>query len=155
MIQRIQSVYLFLITLLSLLFFNGNYLNFIDRSGSAMIVNFTGIIKSTEGSGFELISTVWPLIVIFVLISVVSFITIFLFKKRDIQLLFSKILIGLISASILVSVFYSYQVTSKYSAMFIPGVKMIVPVILLLLSVLAFRGIRRDDNLVKSYDRLR
>jgi len=155
MIQRIQSVYLFLITMLSLLFFNGSYLNFIDRSGSAMIVNFTGIIKSTDGSGFELISTVWPLTVIFVLISVVSFITIFLFKKRFIQLLFSKILIWLTGVSMLVSVFYLYLVTSKYGTMFIPGVKMIVPVILLLLSVLAFRGIRKDDNLVKSYDRLR
>jgi hypothetical protein len=120
-----------------------------------MKITFTGVLKGTGVQGFELVNMVLPLSILFVLIPVISFITIFLFKKRDIQFLFLKILIGLIGALILMSVFYIYQVTSKYGIMFIPGIKMILPAFLLLLSVLAFRGIRKDDNLVKSYDRLR
>ena len=155
MIQRIQSLYLLLTTLLSLLFLNGSFLSFINKTGSVIKITFTGIVKSTEGQGFELIGRVLPLAIIVILVVVLSLVTIFLFKNRHIQILLSKVLIGLILGLILVSGYYSYVIISKYDGEIIPGMKMALPLLLLIFSILAFRGIRKDDQLVKSNDRLR
>ena len=69
--------------------------------------------------------------------------------------MFATIEIILSVVLILVSVYYSYIVISRYNTSIVAGFKMAVPVVILILSVLAYRGIRKDDNLVKSYDRLR
>ena len=44
---------------------------------------------------------------------------------------------------------------TKFEATITPGFKMILPLVMLILSVLVYRGIKKDDHLVKSYDRLR
>jgi Domain of unknown function (DUF4293) len=155
MIQRIQSLYLLLTTLLSLLFLNGSFLSFINKTGTVIKITFTSMVKSSEGQGIELINKLLPLSIIILLIPVLSLVTIFVFKKRNIQLLLSKILIGLVTGLILVSGYYSYIIITDYSGEIVPGVKMALPLIMLILSILAFRGIRKDDRLVKSYDRLR
>lgn len=142
-------------TLLSLLFLNGSFLNFIDKTGAVIKITFGSIVKSIEGQGIELVDKLLPLSLILILIPILSLVTIFFFKRRTIQLWLSKILIGLISVLILVSVFYSYLIITKYGGEIIPGIKMVLPLLLLVFSILALRGIRKDDQLVKSYDRLR
>ena len=155
MIQRIQSLYLFLTTLLALLFLNGSILSFINKSGSFIKVTFTGIEKFTEGQGSELIEKLLPLSIVLILITVVSLVTIFYFKKRAVQIWLSGILIGLVSFLILACGHSSYMIMKKYSAEIVPGVKMALPFLMLIFSILAYRGIKKDDQLVKSYDRLR
>jgi hypothetical protein len=155
MIQRIQSIYLALTALLSLTILKGDFLNFIDKSGTLFKITFNGIVRDTGGKGSEIIEKLLPLSVIIVLIPVISLVTIFLYKKRNIQLLFTLILIIIISGLIVISSLYSLSIISKYGVEFKPGIKMIVPVIMLILSILAYRGIMKDDLLVKSYDRLR
>jgi hypothetical protein len=155
MIQRIQSVHLFMTTILSLLFLNGSFLSFINKTGDVFKIGFTGIIRSTPGMPPEIIGRALPLIIIVILVTGLSLITIFLFKKRAIQLILSRLLICLISGLILISLYYSYSVISKQDATFVPGIKTALPVLQLIFSILAFRGIKKDDQLVKSYDRLR
>jgi hypothetical protein len=155
MIQRIQSVYLGLTTLLSLLFLKGGIINFADKSGSVIKVTFTGLLHNTNGQSIEHIDKLLPLSVLIILIPAVSLIAIFCFKNRKVQLLLALSVIILIAGFIVVSGFYSLQVISKYGAMITPGIKIILPLLILILSVLAYRGIRKDDQLVKSYDRLR
>jgi hypothetical protein len=155
MIQRIQSLYLFMTTILSLLFLNGSFLSFINKTGDVFKIGFTGIVRSTPGQSPEIIGRALPLIIIIMLVTCLSVITIFLFKKRAIQLILSRILICLISGLILISLYYSYSVISKQDATFVPGIKTVLPVLQLIFSILAFRGIKKDDQLVKSYDRLR
>ena len=155
MIQRIQSVYLFLTTILSVLFLNGSFLSFINKTGVVYKIGFTDIVSITQGQTPETIGKVLPLTIIIILIAALSIITIFLYKKRDIQLLLSGVLTGLVVGLMFISCYYSYIIISKYDASFEPGIKMTLPVLQLILSVLAFRGIKKDDQLVKSYDRLR
>jgi hypothetical protein len=155
MIQRIQSLYLFLTTIVSILFLKGSFLSFINKTGSVIKITLTNIVRSTGGEGYETIEKVLPLTIILILVALVSLITIFFFKNRTIQLWLSKIIIGLVSAFILISCYYSYIIISEYEGKILPGIKSALPFLLLLLSVLAYRGIRKDDNLVKSYDRLR
>ena len=155
MIQRIQSVYLFLTTLLSLLFLRGSFLSFADKSGSVIKFTLTGIYKITGEQSSELIKTVLPISFIIILIPVICLVTIFLFKKRKIQKLLAIILIILVTGFIIALVFYSWFVISEYKTGIVPGIRMAIPALMLVSSVLTYRGIKKDDNLIKSYDRLR
>lgn len=155
MIQRIQSLYLSLTTILSLLFLNGSFLSFINKSGSVIKVTFTGIIRDSGGQGLELTQKIWPLSVLIILIPVLSFVTIFLYKNRKIQLWLGLSVIILIIGFISLSIFYSWSVINDSVAEIVPGYKMAIPLVMLIFAVLAYRGIKKDDHLIKSYDRLR
>ena len=120
MIQRIQSLYLLLLTTF-------------------------GVILFFTGENLTLTISVFTII-----ISALSLFTIFLFSKRKIQMMLTKVLITLIILFIC---------AICYSALTIFGVgswiNVIIPALQLLLAILAFLGMKQDDNLVKSYDRLR
>jgi Domain of unknown function (DUF4293) len=155
MIQRIQSLYLSLTILLSLLFLKGSILNFIDKSESVIKITFRWIIRDTGVQGFELIEKILPLSIIIILIPALSLLTILFFKNRKIQLWLALSGIFLAAGLILISSYYIYIVCTKYSTEIIPGFKMVLPVLILIFAILAYRGIRKDDRLIKSYDRLR
>lgn len=155
MIQRIQSLYLLLTTLLSLLFLKGSFLNFVDKTGSVIKVTFNGIVRDTGGQGFELIEKLLPISAFIILIPVFSLVTIFIFKNRKIQLWLASSEIILIVGFIFVSIFYSWFIITEYGAEIVPGFKMVIPLLMLVFAVLAYRGIRKDDRLIKSNDRLR
>jgi hypothetical protein len=155
MIQRIQSLYLLLTTLLSVLFLNGSVLCFVDKTGSSIKVNFTELTKSSGGQVPEVIEKLLPLSLIILLIAVISIVIIFLYKNRNIQLRLTFSLILLNVLLIIAFIHVSIRIISKFDAQLVPGIKMILPVLMLLFSILAYRGIKKDDRLVKSYDRLR
>lgn len=150
MIQRLQSIFLLLTTLLSLLLLKSGFITFSDVSGTVNNFTITGI----SGFSDSLLKTL-PVTLLIIIIPIVSLITIFLFKNRQVQLILCKLLLVLVSAFIILLVFYSYKVISNYNAELIPGIRMAVPVIQLILVFMAYRGIKKDDDLVKSYDRLR
>lgn len=155
MIQRIQSVYLFLITLLTSFLFTGSIINFISKSGSVIKLTFTSIVRSTESQGLEVIEKLLPLSVLIILIPILSLIAIFIFKNRKLQSRLVQVLIILCSLMVIAIIHGSIITESKFQAVLTPGIKMTLPLIILILSVLAYTGIKKDDRLVKSYDRLR
>jgi glucan phosphoethanolaminetransferase (alkaline phosphatase superfamily) len=150
MIQRIQSLYLLLTTLLPLLFLKGEILSFSDQSGSEINVTLSGIYRSSE-----LVGSSWAVTVVIVIIAIFSAVIIGLFKKRELQLKLSGILVSLVLAFVVVLAIYAYSLSVKYNAEIKPVFTMAVPVLQLIFSYLAYRGIKKDDDLVKSYDRLR
>jgi glucan phosphoethanolaminetransferase (alkaline phosphatase superfamily) len=155
MIQRIQSLYLSLTIILSFLFLNGSFLNFIDPTGSMIKITFTQIIRETSTADPELLAKIFPLPLLIIVISALSFIIIILFKNRNLQMWLVKFLIVLVIVLIIISGVYANNIITKYDSHIIPGFKMVIPILQLIFSVLAYRGIKKDDNLVKSYDRLR
>jgi hypothetical protein len=44
---------------------------------------------------------------------------------------------------------------TKHSTEIVPGIKMALPFLMLISMILAYKGIKKDDDLVKGYDRLR
>jgi hypothetical protein len=155
MIQRIQSAYLSLTILLSLLFLKGSFLTFIDSSGSVLLLTMKGLFRSANGSGSELIEKMLPLSALMILIPLLALATILMYKNRKIQLLLALIGIVLSSGLILASIYYSYIICIRYNTSFSPELKTVIPILILIFNFLAYRGIRKDDRLVKSYDRLR
>ena len=155
MIQRIQSIYFSLITLLSLVFIPGSFLNFANSTGAVIKITFNGIVRDRIGQSQELVEKLLPLSVLIILIPVVSLIAIFIFKNRKLQLRFSLFLVIIAAVFLIASIHVSFRIVSKFDVRLIPGFKMILPLVILVLSILAYRGIKKDDQLVKSYDRLR
>ena len=155
MIQRIQTLYFSLIALIALLFFNGSFMEFAGKTGAVIKVTYNAIYRSNAGQNPEMVEKLLPLTLIIILIPLISLITIFIFKNRKIQLNLSLLMIVVASLFLIALIHISFSVISKYDMSITPGFKMILPVIILILSILAYRGIKKDDRLVKSYDRLR
>ncbi|MDQ1296032.1 MAG: hypothetical protein QG611_10 [Bacteroidota bacterium] len=155
MIQRIQSLYLFLTTIVSGLFLKGSFLSFINSSGSESFLRFTGVYQLTGETGSELIGRMIPLTVISLLIPVISFITIFLFRKRNLQTKLIIILLVLEILLIVTGAFYAFTMLQNHPSSVIPELNFFFPFLEIIFTFLAYIGIRKDEALIKSYDRLR
>jgi phosphoglycerol transferase MdoB-like AlkP superfamily enzyme len=118
-------------------------------------ITFKGIIKVTGDQGFELIGKSLPFSVIIIVIPVLSLITILLYKNRKIQSWFAFTAIIMAVLLIIISIYYSYFEWSSIELSLLVGLKMIIPVLILICSILAYLGIRKDERIIKSYDRLR
>jgi prepilin signal peptidase PulO-like enzyme (type II secretory pathway) len=155
MIQRIQSLYLSLTILLSLLFLKGSFLKFINKSGTGYFMNFTGTWQDTGTVNPELLWKQVPVSAVIVLIIILAAIALITFRNRKLQMRITLALI--ISSIILIGLICYYGVTliSRYGANVEWGFRMFIPLLILILGTLAFKGIKKDENLVRSYDRLR
>ncbi|HUU99710.1 MAG TPA: DUF4293 family protein, partial [Bacteroidales bacterium] len=118
-------------------------------------IDFMGINQMNNEKGFELVEQMIPLTVIFILIPLISFLAIFLFKKRRLQLRITLIVIILALLLIMIVVYYVISVIHNYQVILIPGIKMFLLPLILLFALLAYRSIRKDEDLIKSYERLR
>jgi len=155
MIQRIQSVFLALVTLLSLLLFTGSFLNFTEPTGSFIKIAFAGIMRQTAGLELLIIQPAYTYSALVLLIPLISLVTIFFYRNRKFQMLFVIALIIVILSLIIVSVVYYSLILETYGAPLKPGFMMLIPLCMLIFSALAYRSIKKDDEIVKSYDRLR
>lgn len=153
MIQRIQSVYLFLTTVISVLFLSGNIIEF-HSAGNFIVLNAFNINKVIE-TGTEHIQSVLPYTALVFIIPLLSFAAIFLYKIRRTQLRLVLFLIVLTLAEIAATAFYYFNIGNTYNAEPVFSIKIILPVVILIQEVLAYSGIKKDENIVRSYDRLR
>ena len=155
MIQRIQSFYLLMTTILSGLFLSGSIFKFSNEEGSELMMNFRGIYEIAADKNYALAEQIVPVFLVAILVPLISLLAIFLFKKRKLQL---KVTLILIIAEALLIAYTAYYVISSLQhspGTMIPGFRLFIPLITIILSLMAYRGIRNDENLVKSYDRLR
>ncbi|MEO9572169.1 MAG: DUF4293 domain-containing protein [Polaribacter sp.] len=143
MIQRIQSIYLLVATAIS--------------GGLIFVFNLWENLKE-EIFALDLFSRdsvflkVIPLL--YLLSAVVSFLDIFLFKNRKLQFVVGRlvILINLFLLGLLIYVSLTLPGEILISK---KGIGMFLPILVILLIVLANKAIKKDEDLVKSVDRLR
>jgi hypothetical protein len=154
MIQRIQTIWLLISALCSGLLVKNGIIDYIDISGQKYFTGFSGIIR-LNSQGHELIAGSIPLSAIIILIPVLSVVSILLFKSRRFQKIITLIIIAFSLSLIILVIYYSYIVIKNYNAELVPGIKMVLPLIILIAATLAYKGISKDEKLVKSYDRLR
>ncbi len=154
MIQRLQSFYLLLTTLLGILFLSGEIVRFSDGINE-LFINLQGLSRHVENSGTEIVEKHLHFTILMLLVPFLSLVIIMFYKNRKLQMRLTIILIFLILVQIIAVTHYSLHIISNMGAELIPGVKLIIPVLMLILASLAYRGIKKDENLVRSYDRLR
>ena len=152
MIQRIQSVWFFLAALFNgLLLLPSIFLYRDVRPG----VGIPGM-SSARSSEFLLgTSTNLVLMLLALLITLLPLIAIFLFKNRAQQRgLGSLAIVGCIAfVAAMVMFIQGYNRTDAGDSYLIPWPAL--PVVGLVFIILAIRGIRKDEKLLKSLDRLR
>lgn len=151
MIQRIQSIYLLAqIVVLSILFFVP-FTEFISVDGIHAVFSHLSI---ADGETVYLIT--FPVTAMIAVMIAISLITLFLFKKRTLQIRFCVYNIILSIGLLVLFAYYILQIKHNIEIAAISyKVWMAIPLISLFCSVQALRGIRKDEILVKSYDRLR
>ena len=143
MIQRIQTIYLFLTSIVS-----GVLIFVFNLWESAKQNIFIVDLFSKE----ELTLKVIPFM--FFTSAILAFITIFLFKNRKLQFVLGRIII-LINLFLLGLLIYLSLNLSGETAVSEKGIGMFLPILAILLVVLANKAIKKDEDLVKSVDRLR
>lgn len=143
MIQRIQSIYLLLASIVS--------------GGLIFVFNLWNTIKEkifvVDLFSREAI-TVKVIPFMFLTSAVLSLMAIFLFKNRKLQFVMGRVII-LINLFLLGLLIYLSLNLSGETNVSEKGIGMFLPILVVLLIVLANKAIKKDEDLVKSVDRLR
>ena len=143
MIQRIQSIYLLLASIVS--------------GGLIFVFNLWENLKN-QVYVLDLFSrdtiSLKVIPALFFVSAILSFLAIFLFKNRKLQFVVGRlsILINLFLLGLLIYVSLTLPGEISISK---KGIGMFLPILAILLVVLANKAIKKDEDLVKSVDRLR
>lgn len=149
MIQRIQSVYLLVVTILMIVCMCSPVGSIIANTNE---ISEFGNLCITMPDGTKDYAP-WALFSILLVVAILSFVTIFLFKKRMLQIrltIFSSVVLIGYYLALVAMVFMLADDTS-----FTPSWSVCLPFVAIILNWLAIRGIGADEALVKAYDRLR
>ncbi len=136
MLQRIQTVYLFIAALLS--------------GGLIFLVS----LWETETGESVYVEEVLLALALFVGSAILSLFTIFLFKNRKLQFVLARVNILLNFFLLGIFVYWSLTIPGEMNISE-KGIGMFVPVLSIVFLVLANKAIKKDEDLVKSVDRLR
>jgi hypothetical protein len=152
MIQRIQTIWLLLasITIASLLFVP-MVTSTVGNIEYKVLAD--GLYQTVDGTAKKLESFL-PLLISVIAVSIMAFVNIFNFKNRTTQ---KRFIMG--NVVLIIGLSFWCSVYAKK----IPGgletanynIGMFLPVIAIVFCILALRGIKNDEKLLKSADRLR
>lgn len=154
MIQRIQTVYY---TLATILMASATFLpaaRFIGDNGMAYLLHTWGIAEAGRESSPVLLGTI-PLLLLFIIVLLLLIVATFAFKKRMMQMRLSVFSIVLMIGSLVLLFFYRRQGMMHFDADGYFTVYAALPIVAAILTYLAFRGVKKDEELIRSYDRIR
>lgn len=144
MLQRIQSIYLFFASLFS-----------------GVLVLFTEFWIHQEGSVVRFIDffnadsyVLFAIGFLFYVSSMLSFISIFLYQKRLLQLKLGRINLLINWMIIFILIYYVLNLPGGILVS-VKGIGLFIPIIVVGFLLLSNRAIKKDEALVKSVDRLR
>jgi hypothetical protein len=144
MIQRRQTIYLLLAAFLS--------------AGLIFLVNLWITMSGDKFFVMDAFTTnnivLKSMAVLFFASGLLAFITIFLFKNRKLQFVMGRIII-LINFILLGILVYFSQNLSGEIKISEKGIGLLIPIVTIVVISLANKAIKKDEELVKSVDRLR
>ena len=144
MIQRIQSIYLFIATLLS--------------GGLIFVLN---LWKNEEGLEFFALDSfnsdnllLKLMTGLFFVSAALTFVAIFQFKKRQLQFVLGRLSILTNFILLGIIVYFSQNLSGEINVSE-KGIGLLIPILSIVFVVIANKAIKKDEELVKSVDRLR
>jgi len=155
MIQRAQSVYLLSVSVLMIFMIVLPVAEIAIKGGEILIYHNYGL-KSYSAENAKIIFSTFPVTILTCVIALISFINIFLYNNRNLQMRFCIyniiLLIGLV-----VLIYFYYTLMRKRLDILNHTFKIAIvfPIISAILTLLSLKGIRRDEALVRSCERLR
>jgi hypothetical protein len=163
MLQRIQTLYLFLIFTIDTLLIIANpiYAEFQMKSGldpTSVLMQFWNQVSFYVNLECPIFSYKFLNLMLMAVIAIGAIYSIFLFKNRKLQLKISKLLV-LLNLTFLIVLLVDFYLTKKQFTALLSintlGFQILWPVLMVVFAILAFIGIRSDDKLVQSMDRIR
>lgn len=152
MIQRIQTVYLLLVTICTavcLFLPVGRFL-----AGDVMNIDLYNLYLSLGDNLRDY--SVWALFALLLLASIISFVTIFLYKRRMLQVRMTIFCALLLLGYCIAYAFFVYRfIDMSEGVEFKVSWAASLPIVSVILDYLAFRGIMKDEMLIRALDRLR
>ena len=157
MIQRIQTVYFLAIVILSGLTFLQPVANLFDLVSTFFYtLNYQGFVMTGENETIVLNNlNTWSLKIVSGLIPLIALVTIFLYKKRVLQIRLSFINAILMLGYYAVLFIALIQNGSNMNAEWTLNIPVAFPLVCIVLNWLAIRAIGKDEALIKSLNRLR
>ena len=152
--QRIQTAYVLISSLLFLLLLNNPVARLIISEDLTLRMDVF-FISADQNAAFEEFS-VWPVATLTISIIAIGLLSIFLFKKRTLQMRLCVFNIILMFGLVGLIYFYIKITVSELNGIdrvFLWPI--VIPFISIILTYLALKAIQKDDALVKSYERLR
>jgi len=155
MIQRIQTLYLFVIVILSGFVVFAPLADLVNSTDKLLyLVDFKGILL-LKSTGNTVESTIWGLTTISMIVPVMALIAIFSYKNRT-----KQIRLCVINMVFMLAYygFLAFEIWTAYNRLHTDWhlrIPTVLPLVNLILSYLAIGSIGKDEKLVKSLDRLR
>ena len=144
MIQRIQSIYLFIATLLS--------------GGLIFVLNLWENEEGLEFFALDSFNTDKLLLKLmtglFFVSAALTFVAIFQFKKRQLQFVLGRLSILTNFILLGIIVYFSQNLSGEINVSE-KGIGLLIPILTIVFVVIANKAIKKDEELVKSVDRLR
>jgi peptidoglycan/LPS O-acetylase OafA/YrhL len=152
MLQRSQTLFLLGAFILSLFLLTGPMTLF-TLEGNEFVLRHSGLF---DAEGNKLGVATWPLSAIVIFVSVLAFLNIFFYRHRMRQIRIAIFLILLNAGTLGMMFFYTFMSRNELQgALTLHQWRFIIPPINMVLLYFAFRRIRRDELLVKAFDRIR
>ena len=152
MIQRIQSLYLLLVAVLTGLMLLMPLGTFLGGTEEMYLTAFGSADGTPVLTAYGLAATV-------IAAALLPFVTIFLYKKRLLQFRLCVVETVLLAGVMLFEIYYIWGGARSLSTLAVSAWKLsaaaFFPPVSLIFTYLALRGIRKDILLVKSLDRIR
>jgi hypothetical protein len=157
MIQRIQTVYLFFVGVLMSIAAILPVAEFVDTANKTLYqLDYRGILQMNSNGTVHSAINSNPTSFLFGIILIINTIAIFKYKNRKQQFRLTTINFILILIYIILLAVDIYLGLRKIAGSdLLLKIPVVLPVIALIVDYLAMRGISKDENLVKSMDRLR
>jgi 4-amino-4-deoxy-L-arabinose transferase-like glycosyltransferase len=156
MIQRIQSVYLALAALLGASLAVGTVATYVSPMGITTTLGTSSTVVNASAQVLE--SSINTSIVASVVVIVaMALFSLFSFKNRKTQQLLCNTgtVLSLFATLYLASTNNKLMEENSMSTFMVSNFRLFTPLICMMLFILAQRAIKKDDDLVKSADRLR
>lgn len=153
MIQRIQSVYLLVAAVVSVVCLCLQIGTF--QAGDMVVAREYNMFSVVTADSYYSFSQ-WPLFVVLLLSVAIGLYTIFQYRNRKLQArlcVFCELLV--VGWYVLYAVFGKLLTYGNADVTFVPSLTASLPVISFVLYVLARRGIKADERLVRAADRIR
>lgn len=160
MIQRIQSVYLFLVVCLGIVLCCFPVVHFVSMEGADEIkhyvLQFNGLqdVTNNEINNSNITLTI-SFSIISIVIPLLALVDIFLYRRRILQARLNVITVVLCVGWYAMAAVYVYFFTQRFRMDWYPTMLSAIPLINLVLTLMATRAILKDEALVRAADRLR
>lgn len=152
MLQRSQTLFLLGAFILSLFLLTGPIAR-LTQEGTEFVLKHNGLFND---AGEKLGVVTWPLSAIFLSAVVLTFLNIFFYRHRMRQMRIAIYLILFNAGIIGMMFFYTFVARNQLEeALVLHQWRFVIPPINMILLYFAFRRIRRDELLVKAFDRIR